>query len=427
MKRIVIIIFNLLVSATVFSQFDEFADSFDTLFTIAGKGEINKKSTNGWLSTYEGGDAVNAELSRPHNAIADLAGNIYIADKGAHSIRKINLDGTIQTVAGTNVAGDDESGIATQCRLSSPNGLWVKSDGTVYIVDLGNSKIKRVTTNGHIETVVNDEDGYTSGRGLWVTENEDSIFYANGINIKLWTKENGIEIYSSGYSELGNIAMDKNGFLIATDRSANAVYRIAKDGSEKVVIAGNGSTSGGESGMPATEVALHGVRGIWFLEDNSYFLATHEGSQIWYVDILGNAHLFLNGKSGNSNHTGDEEIYSSPGYKISEARSVSVDYQGNVIIVENDKGFVRKIQKKIQVSDSCIQQFNLETGWNLIGIAFNAKDSTILSIFPNAEYVKNMNDFWTSTQQDYLNGLNKLEFGNGYFIYNSVNETICIK
>lgn len=332
------------ISFNIHAQFDQFSESYSTLSTIAGKGEMDDRSQSGWLVEYENGSALDAELTRPHFAMADSAGNIYIADKDAHGIRKVTPEGIISTVAGTISAGDNGDGVGTESQLSSPNGIWVKADGTVYILDLGNNKIRRLNTNGMLETVVDDPNGIAIGRGLWVTPNEDSIFYASSSTVKLWTTLGGIENYSTGYASLGNICMDKNGYLIATDRGGHTVYRIAKDGTSKEVIAGNGGTSGGGHGQLATETGLAEVRGVWFLDDNSYFLATHEGSQVWYVDNNGRIYLFLDGRNGDEYHSGDGENYQTPGFKISEARSVTVDYEGNVLITENDLGFVRKIQ-----------------------------------------------------------------------------------
>lgn len=326
------------------AQFEQFAESYSLLSTIAGKGEMDDRGTVGWKSEYEGGSATEAELTRPHFAMADMAGNIYIADKDAHGIRKVTPEGVITTVAGTNIAGDNGDGIGTETQLNAPNGLWVKFDGTLYILDLGNGKIRRLNNNGHLETIVDDPAGISIGRGLWVTDSEDSIYYACGSKIKLWSKTGGIIDFSTGYSSLGNICMDKNGFLIATDRSAHAVYRINKDGSSKVRIAGNGTTTGGGNGELATETGLNEVRAVWFLDDNSYFVGTHEGSQVWYVDNSSKIYLFLDGRNGDEYHNGDGENYRTPGYKISEVRSLSVDYEGNVLITENDLGYVRKIK-----------------------------------------------------------------------------------
>lgn len=328
----------------ILAQYEQFADSYSILSTIAGKGEFDSDGVIGWEAEFEDGDALLAELTRPHFAMADSAGNVFIADKDAHGIRMVSPDGNIRTVAGTSVAGDNGDGPGTDCQLSSPNGLWVKWDGTVYILDLGNNKVRRLNTDGNLQTVFHDESGISLGRGIWVTKGEDSIFYASGSRIKLWTPEKGVEVFADGFSGLGNISQDRDGYLVLSDRTKNLVYRLSLDGSQKTIIAGNGTGFGGGDGYAAIETGLDGVRGIWFLEDNSYFLATHEGSQIWYVDVRDQIHLFLDGRDGDEYHSGDGEDYRTPGYKISEPRSVSVDYQGNVLICENDYGYIRKIK-----------------------------------------------------------------------------------
>ncbi|MDX2431584.1 MAG: hypothetical protein QNK35_11665 [Bacteroides sp.] len=298
LKRLVVILLFLNLPASAFGQYQYFADSYGLLSTVAGRCQMDNSGEIGWLTEYENGPAVNAELTRPHFAMADSFGNIYIADKDAHGIRKVSPDGTIQTIAGTNHAGYNGDGLGVECQLNSPNGLWVKADGTVYILDLGNDKIRRLDIDGNLLTIVNDENGISLGRGIWISPSEDTIYYASASRIKMWTETGGVSIFSSAYGGLGCIVLDSHGFLVATDRTANLVYRISKDGLTKEIIAGNGSASGGGDNYLATETGLDGVRGVWFLDDNSYFLATHEGSQIWYVDTSGKIHLFLDGKEG---------------------------------------------------------------------------------------------------------------------------------
>lgn len=318
--------------------------TYGKLSTIAGKGEIRGKGENGWLESYEGGKAVDAELSRPHFSMTDVDGNIFIADKDAHAIRKITTDGLIFTIAGTNKAGngpDEGKGIETS--LSSPNGLWVSNSGIVYILDLGNKKVRRLEGDGDISTLFSVSDGFGLGRGLWVQDDEQLAYVACTDHINKWTPSGGVTSFSDGFIGLGNLIVDTNGYLVVTDRGGHLVYRIDENGG-KVVIAGNGETEGGGSGKPALESALNGVRGIWFLNDNSFFLATHAGSQVWYVDTDGILNLFLDGHPDHS-HSGDGEAFNSSGYKISEVRAVSIDLKGNLIITESDFGFLRMVEK----------------------------------------------------------------------------------
>lgn len=331
---------------TVFSdQFESLVRSFDILSTIAGRGGSGDGVVNEWDTSFEGNKAVDAVLSSPHFAMADSSGNVYIADKDAHSIRKVDKDGIITTAAGINTAGDGSDGKANEQALSSPNGLWVSRGGVLYILDLGNKKVRKVDKNGQMTTVFKDDDGFGGGRALWVSKNEDTIWYAGVNSVKRWTAGGGAVLCANGFSGLGNITQDSKGAIVATDRSANLVYRIVSD-TEKIVIAGTGATSGGGDGVAALQTAFYGVRGVWFLEDNGYFLATHEGCQVWYVDTSGVAHIFLDGKDKKESHTGDGENFRTPGFKVREVRSVVVDYQGNVLVTEHDKGYIRKVSRK---------------------------------------------------------------------------------
>jgi hypothetical protein len=131
--------------------------------------------------------------------------------------------------------------------------------------------------------------------------------------------------------------------VVVTDRGAHRVYRLDSSGNQ-TVIAGNGSQTGGGDGQLATATGLDGVRGVWFLPTGAYFLCTHRGSQVWYVDTAGTIHLFLNGNRSGT-HAGDGTWFYNPTEnRVSECRAVTVDWQGNVILTENDDGYVRQVR-----------------------------------------------------------------------------------
>ena len=110
------------------------------------------------------------------------------------------------------------------------------------------------------------------------------------------------------------------------------------------MIAGNGTTTGGGDGFPALETGLYGPRGVWPVPTGGYLLLTHDGCQLWYMDTAGMVRLLLNGARGNT-HDGDGQFFYDPSEpKISEGRSVTMDYAGNILICESDWGYVRRIR-----------------------------------------------------------------------------------
>ncbi len=331
--------------------FTNLTESYGLLTTIAGTGAvICENCPNNWDPSAEGGPATNATLSSPHIAMADRAGNVYIADKDAQAIRKITLDGNIHTVAGTGAKGlgTTNPARATAVDLNNPNGLFVQLDGTFYILDRDNGFIRKVDTNGNMTLTVDNGGIIFGGRGLWVSPDASVLYYASGPTIKtgqvmIWDSTNGLSIFASGFGELGNLTVDPGGHLVITLRLGYKVIRFEADGTQ-TVIAGNGNPGqGGGDGQLATATGLNEVRAIAFLPNGAFFLGTDSGSQMWYVDTDGYIHLWLNGAS--FAYAGDGEwFFKDPATpKVNHVRGITMDYEGNLLIAESLSSYIRKI------------------------------------------------------------------------------------
>jgi len=152
-----------------------------------------------------------------------------------------------------------------------------------------------------------------------------------------------VRTFASGFVDLGNLVVLANGAVILTDRGANRVYRLDFQGRPEP-IAGNGLDWGGGSGKVALGTALVGVRGVWPLPSGALLLATHEGSQVWYLDPSGLIYLLIDGEGGA--HAGDGQSLASPGKKVSEVRAITVAPQGDLIITEHDAGYIRVVRRR---------------------------------------------------------------------------------
>ncbi|HLI82468.1 MAG TPA: hypothetical protein VKV17_01050 [Bryobacteraceae bacterium] len=115
--------------------------------TAAGNG------TPGYIG--DGGPAPEAELNFPTACASDSAGDLFIADTGNNAIRKVTPDGRIATVAGTGTPGfSGDGGPATAAALAGPTGIAVTDDGNIYIADGNNYRIRKVTPDGAIQTIL---------------------------------------------------------------------------------------------------------------------------------------------------------------------------------------------------------------------------------------------------------------------------------
>jgi uncharacterized protein (TIGR03437 family) len=119
---------------------------------------------NGEGFSGDGGPATAAQLNAPLALATDAAGNLYIADTGNSRIRKVSTSGIITTVAGNGAAGfSGDSGPATLAQLATPNALALDSAGNLYIADSYNLRIRKVDVSGTITTVAGNGQGKFGG------------------------------------------------------------------------------------------------------------------------------------------------------------------------------------------------------------------------------------------------------------------------
>lgn len=101
------------------------------------------------------GIAASARFSEPFGIVAAADGTIFVADSGgANRIRRISPDGRVTTLAGS-VAGFTDGG-GEAARFSTPSGLALAADGTLYVADTGNHAIRRIAPDGQVSTVAGD-------------------------------------------------------------------------------------------------------------------------------------------------------------------------------------------------------------------------------------------------------------------------------
>jgi sugar lactone lactonase YvrE len=106
-----------------------------TITTIAGTGD------GGY--TGDGGPAIKAKLMAPRGIALMKDGSVVFADAGNNRIRKIALDGTIKTIAGTGSSGfSGDGGEATDAQISNPQGIAVDADDNIYVAESGNSVVR---------------------------------------------------------------------------------------------------------------------------------------------------------------------------------------------------------------------------------------------------------------------------------------------
>ncbi|HTB19574.1 MAG TPA: IPT/TIG domain-containing protein, partial [Bryobacteraceae bacterium] len=176
----------------------------------------------------DGGPALAAALSQPEGIAVDRTGNVYFSDAATNRVRKIALDGSIQTVAGTGVAGfAGDGGPAAAALLNQPYGLAFDQAGNLYIADLGNARIRQVSADGGIQTV------------------------AGGGALPAGSTGQGGPATMAQLVQPRNVALDAAGSLYISDFGANQIYRVTVGGTLTLVA---GAGTAGFSGVDTSAV-----------------------------------------------------------------------------------------------------------------------------------------------------------------------------
>ena len=127
-----------------------------------GNHTIRKITPDGVVTTLAGsagkigsadGTGGIARFNEPHHVRVDSAGNIYVADSGNHTIRKVTPTGVVTTLAGKAGTPGSADGSVSVARFNYPTGVYVTTNGNVYVVDNFGSTIRRITPAGAVTTL----------------------------------------------------------------------------------------------------------------------------------------------------------------------------------------------------------------------------------------------------------------------------------
>ncbi|MBS1831906.1 MAG: SMP-30/gluconolactonase/LRE family protein [Acidobacteria bacterium] len=222
---------------------------FLTLSLLQGQSWYEVHTWAGAGDTGDGKAATSARFLSLTGIAVDPTGNVYLSDTDTHRIRKINPAGIVSNFAGTGIAGySGDGGLALNATFNYPYGLATDYAGNVYIADLGNARIRKIATDGKIQTIA----GHTPETKL---------------------------------TSPRNVAVDGPGNVLISDFRAHRVYRLTAAG--LVPFAGVGRAGDAGDGGLATVAYLNSPAGLAFDPAGNLFIGDTGNRKVRKVALDG--------------------------------------------------------------------------------------------------------------------------------------------
>jgi sugar lactone lactonase YvrE len=301
---------NLFVAETYAHRVRRVDAATGRITTVAGTG-----------SAGYGGDgelATTAPLNSPTGLAVDTAGNLFIADRGNHRVRRVDAaTGRIRTVAGTGMPGYVRDGYrATIAQLSSPSDVAVDAAGNLFIADTSNGRVRRVDAGtGRITTVAGTGE-YDDGGDGGPAKAAALLFPAD-------------------------VTVDAAGNFFVADRYNHRVRRVDALTGRIETVAGTGMQGYNGDGQPAAEAWLSYPTGLAVDAAGNLFVADTSNGRVRRVDAATGLITTVAG-TGVFGYAGDNG--SATTARLSTPADVAVDSAGNLFVVDPGNHAIRAVK-----------------------------------------------------------------------------------
>jgi DNA-binding CsgD family transcriptional regulator len=275
--------------------------------------------TGAQASSADGAPALSTSLDHPVAVAIDSSGALLFID--GNRVRRETAKGTIVTVAGSGDGGyAGDGGVATSARLNSPRALAVQSDGSIFIADTLNSRIRRVDPQGIITTVAGSgEPGFSGDDGQAVDARLNSP---------------------------AGVAVGFGARILIADSGNNRIREVNTAGVIST-IAGTGDAAYLGDGGPATSAALNSPQGIVVDAEDELFIADTLNDRIRRVDVDGLITTVagdgVSGFAGDGQPATEAAIDLATGALSSAGQAIAVDAALNLFISDALNNRIRKV------------------------------------------------------------------------------------
>ena len=340
------------------------ADSYNNIIRkIAPGGVVSSLAGSAGQSGSSDGTGSAARFWRPSGVAVDGIGNIYVADSANNTIRKITPAGVVSTLAGSAGQSGSSEGTGSAARFSNPTGVAVDGSGNVYVADKGNNKIRKVTPAGEVSTLAgNGLTGSSDGLGSSATfyqpagvavDSSGNVYVAELVNqtIRRITPAGLVSTLAGSASQIGSsdgtgsaarfwqpagVAVDGSGTIYVAESGNNTIRKITPGGAVST-LAGSALQIGSNDGT-GSAARFYGPSAVAVDGSGNMYVADNSNNTIRKITAAGvvNTLAGIASQPGSSDGTGAAASFNYP-------HGVAVDGNGNVYVADNYNSTIRKV------------------------------------------------------------------------------------
>ena len=284
---------------------------------IDQKGNMTSYAGNGSSGfSGDGNKATQAKLNIPAGLAFDKRGNLFIADRNNHRIRRVDSRGIITTIAGTGTAGfSGDGGPATKAQLNHPSGIAFDNKGNLFFSDRSNERIRTIDSSGKIRTYAgNGKEGFKGDSGPALEASLDKPF---------------------------GIAFDRKGNLYIADRGNNRVRKVNTQGIMTTVAGDGGFFFSGDNG-PAYRASVAGPTGVVVDDQGILYIADRNNNRIRAVDSQGMITTIAG--TGQQDYNGDAEVARETNLYLPFGVALKPD--GSLLVIDRSHYRIRSVDLK---------------------------------------------------------------------------------